>query len=149
MKPGVWGVEIALDWLLHACMPSLCATGSRNCTPCKSFPIWPISEVDWEPDIALNALKMCTDVPGIALLWKALLHGRRSCNPLDIQRLPFPGDLWFVLVNPVFEAPTAEMRAVLPASVPMVSAIRNCAMGGSLVCTPLSCTSAVRFVSPG
>ena len=49
----------------------------------------------------------------------------RSCNPLDIQQLSFPGDLWFVLVNPVFEAPTAE--------VPMASAVHNSAMGGSLV----------------
>ncbi|BDA43004.1 Homoserine kinase [Coccomyxa sp. Obi] len=57
----------------------------------------------------------------------------RSCNPLDIQRLSFPGDLYFVLVNPVFEAPTAEMRAVLPKQVAMTSAIHNCAMGGSLV----------------
>lgn len=57
----------------------------------------------------------------------------RSCNPLDIQRLAFPGDLYFILVNPVFEAPTAEMRAVLPKEVAMSSAIRNCAMGGSLV----------------
>ena len=57
----------------------------------------------------------------------------RSCNPLDIQQLTFPGDLWFVLVNPVFEAPTAEMRAVLPKQVPMSSAVHNCAMGGSLV----------------
>ena len=60
----------------------------------------------------------------------------RSCNPLDIQQLAFPGDLWFVLVNPVFEAPTAEMRAVLPKQVAMSSAIHNCAMGGSLVCPP-------------
>ena len=57
----------------------------------------------------------------------------RSCNPLDIQRLAFPGDLYFVLVNPVFEAPTAEMRAVLPKQVAMTAAIHNCAMGGSLV----------------
>ena len=57
----------------------------------------------------------------------------RSCNPLDIQQLSFPGDLWFVLVNPVFEAPTAEMRAVLPKQIAMSSAIHNCAMGGSLV----------------
>jgi len=62
----------------------------------------------------------------------------RSCNPLDIQQLSFPGDLWFVLVNPVFEAPTAEMRAVLPKQIAMSSAIHNCAMGGSLVCTPSS-----------
>ncbi|KAK9828815.1 hypothetical protein WJX72_002252 [[Myrmecia] bisecta] len=57
----------------------------------------------------------------------------RSCSPLDIQRLPFPGDLWFVLVNPKFEAPTAQMRAVLPKEVPMSASIHNCAMGGSLV----------------
>lgn len=57
----------------------------------------------------------------------------RSCDPLDIQRLPFNGDLWFVLVNPKFEAPTAEMRAVLPKEVPMKAVINNCAMGASLV----------------
>ena len=64
---------------------------------------------------------------------------RRSCDPLDIQQLTFPGELWFVLVNPVFEAPTAEMRAVLPKQVAMSSAVHNCAMGGSLVrprCVP-------------
>ena len=43
----------------------------------------------------------------------------RSCDPLDLQRLAFDGDLWFVLVNPCFEAPTAEMRAVLPKEIPM------------------------------
>ena len=38
-----------------------------------------------------------------------------------------------MLVNPVFEAPTAEMRAVLPKEVPMKSMINNCCQGGSLV----------------
>lgn len=47
------------------------------------------------------------------------LHAGRSCDPLDLQQLPFAGDLWFVLVNPRFEAPTAEMRAVLPKEIPM------------------------------
>lgn len=58
----------------------------------------------------------------------------RSCKPLDLQRLPFASNLWFVLVNPRFEAPTAEMRAVLPKQVPMSSLVNNCAMGASLVC---------------
>lgn len=53
-----------------------------------------------------------------------------------MQRLAFPGELWFVLVNPVFQAPTAEMRAVLPAEVPMASAVHNCAMSGTLVRPP-------------
>ena len=60
----------------------------------------------------------------------------RSCRPLDMQRLAFPGELWFVLVNPVFQAPTAEMRAMLPAEVPMASAVHNCAMSGTLVRPP-------------
>lgn len=58
----------------------------------------------------------------------------RSVKPLDIQQLLFAkGDLFFVLVNPKFEAPTAQMRAVLPQVVPMAAAINNCAMGASLI----------------
>ena len=58
----------------------------------------------------------------------------RSAKPLDLQRLEYAGgDLWFALVNPLFEAPTAEMRAALPLQVPMASQIHNAAMGGTLV----------------
>lgn len=58
----------------------------------------------------------------------------RSAKPLDVQRLEFKGGaLWFALVNPLFEAPTAEMRAALPKTVPMASQIHNAAMGGTLV----------------
>lgn len=57
----------------------------------------------------------CAAVPCCAVL--------RSCDPLQLVPLPFGGDpnnalpLWFVLVNPKFEAPTKEMRAVLPQQV--------------------------------
>lgn len=73
----------------------------------------------------------------------------RTCQPdlpLDILQLPFgpepsssssssssSSDLWFVLVNPLFEAPTAQMRAALPKEVAMSSAVKNCAAGGALV----------------
>ena len=62
----------------------------------------------------------------------------RSCkpgHPVQLLQLPFSKseELHFVLVNPVFEAPTAEMRAVLPKEVPMKSMINNCCQGGSLV----------------
>lgn len=57
----------------------------------------------------------------------------RSTKPLDLERLESGGPLWFVLVNPKFEAPTAEMRAVLPKMIPMASQIHNAAMGGSLI----------------
>lgn len=61
----------------------------------------------------------------------------RSCklgSPVELLQLPFNRqDLYFVLVNPVFEAPTSQMRAVLPKEVPMKSMINNCCQGGSLV----------------
>ena len=60
-------------------------------------------------------------------------YGCRSLKPLDVRKLPFPGDLYFVLVNPVFEAPTMQMRAALPEMVSMADSIANCSQGGSLV----------------
>lgn len=59
----------------------------------------------------------------------------RSCDPLELVRLPFGGSepLYFVLVNPLFEAPTKQMRAVLPRDVPFKSMIHNSTQGGALV----------------
>ncbi|GMH39582.1 hypothetical protein BSKO_07480 [Bryopsis sp. KO-2023] len=56
-----------------------------------------------------------------------------STDPLELHRLSFPGDLWFTLVTPKFEAPTAQMRAVLPTEIPMADFINNSSMGGALV----------------
>lgn len=64
----------------------------------------------------------------------------RSADPLDVRPLAWgaaaatpPPPLHFALVNPVFEAPTAEMRAVLPPLVPFRDAVANAAAGGALV----------------
>jgi len=46
--------------------------------------------------------------------------------------------LYFVLVNPVFEAPTAKMRAALPADVPFKSMVHNATHGGALVAAILA-----------
>lgn len=71
----------------------------------------------------------------------------RSCKPgepVDLLQLPFANDnLHFVLVNPKFEAPTAQMRAVLPKEVPMKSMINNCCQGGALVGAALPSYSCV------
>lgn len=69
--------------------------------------------------------------------------GLRSAQPLDVQRLQFAGgNLWFALVNPLFEAPTAEMRAALPQQVSMAAEIHNAAMGGTLVKRRTAATAA-------
>ena len=69
----------------------------------------------------------------------------RSASPLDVHALAWgaaastpPPPLFFALVNPVFEAPTAEMRAVLPPLVPFSAAVSNAAAGGALVAAIVS-----------
>eukprot|EP00249_Psilotum_nudum_P012239 c23668_g1_i2 orf=658-2205(-) len=59
----------------------------------------------------------------------------RSYNPLHLIPLPFPADknLFFVLVNPAFEAPTKKMRAVLPKSISMNDHLYNCSQSAALV----------------
>ncbi|CAN4080928.1 unnamed protein product [Withania somnifera] len=59
----------------------------------------------------------------------------RSYDPLELIPLFFPGekDLFFVLVNPEFEAPTKKMRAALPPEVTMSHHIWNCSQAGALV----------------
>lgn len=65
----------------------------------------------------------------------------RGLDPvIDLQKLecPAPDRIWFTLVNPKFEAPTAKMRAALRKEVPMAELTANCAAGGSLVAAILT-----------
>ena len=61
----------------------------------------------------------------------------RGMEPLQMQHIPIlpetAGQMHFVLVTPEFEAPTAEMRAALPASVPFETAVHNSGRAGLLV----------------
>lgn len=64
-----------------------------------------------------------------------------SYAPLTLRPLPFggpPESLWFVLVTPVFEAPTREMRAALPAAVSRQVHVANAAAGAQLVAAILT-----------
>ncbi|KAL3632725.1 hypothetical protein CASFOL_025709 [Castilleja foliolosa] len=59
----------------------------------------------------------------------------RSYEPLELVQLKFPDDkkLFFVLVNPEFEAPTKKMRAALPQEVTMSHHVWNSSQAGALV----------------
>jgi len=60
----------------------------------------------------------------------------RSYAPLTLLPLAYgsdAGELWFVLVTPVFEAPTREMRAALPKIISMPLHVANAAAGAGLV----------------
>lgn len=65
----------------------------------------------------------------------------RSCSPLDLEFItPSPAGkpIWFVLVSPDFEAPTAEMRAALPLEVCGSSGLRVSTPSQSLTAMPSS-----------
>ena len=57
----------------------------------------------------------------------------KSTKPLILQPLECPSDLWFVVVTPVFEAPTKKMRAVLPKEISMQLHIENTGAAGELL----------------
>ncbi|CDP16876.1 unnamed protein product [Coffea canephora] len=63
----------------------------------------------------------------------------RSYDPLELIQLKFPGnaELFFVLVNPEFEAPTKKMRAALPPEITMSHHIWNSSQAGALVASVL------------
>ncbi|KVH27466.1 homoserine kinase [Cynara cardunculus var. scolymus] len=63
----------------------------------------------------------------------------RSYDPLELIPLKFPVEknLWFVLVNPEFEAPTKKMRAALPTEITMSHHIWNSSQAGALVAAVL------------
>ena len=66
----------------------------------------------------------------------ALLGGLilvRSLEPLHLIRLPVPEGLRVVVVTPAFELPTKQARAVLPATVPLQTMVRNSANLATLV----------------
>eukprot|EP00210_Caulerpa_lentillifera_P002911 g2779.t1 len=56
-----------------------------------------------------------------------------SLDPVKITKLTCPESLYFALVTPKFQAPTAKMRAALPHKVPMKHLTHNCCMAGMLI----------------
>ncbi|PIM97003.1 Homoserine kinase [Handroanthus impetiginosus] len=63
----------------------------------------------------------------------------RSYEPLELMQLQFPHEksLFFVLVNPEFEAPTKKMRAALPQEITMSHHVWNSSQAGALVASVL------------
>lgn len=62
----------------------------------------------------------------------------RTLDPLDLVRLPVPGELRVVLSHPDRSMKTREGRAVLPASVPREVAVHQAAQVGAIVAAAFS-----------
>lgn len=112
MRRNVRPPSVGLDDLQPAHAQFMQVGGSRCCARCC-----PVSSVITRQCFTLPC---CSAVP-LPLSFPGTHN--RSCDPLQLVPLPFGGSsnnqqpLWFVLVNPKFEAPTKEMRAVLPKEV--------------------------------
>ncbi len=66
----------------------------------------------------------------------ALLGGLifiQGYQPLRLQSLPVPPNLYLVLVTPDHEIPTSEARSVVPQSVPLAKVIANAGNLGALI----------------
>ena len=49
----------------------------------------------------------------------------RSYDPLDIKHIPYPDDLWCAVVHPHLEILTQESRKLIPATVPLDTALKQ------------------------
>ena len=59
----------------------------------------------------------------------ALLGGitlLRSYDPIDIKHIPYPDDLWCAVVHPHLEIKTSESRKLIPQTVPLQTALKQC-----------------------
>ncbi len=66
----------------------------------------------------------------------ALLGGLtliRGYDPIDIKQIPYPADLWCTVVHPHLEIKTAESRKLIPQTVPLETALKQCGNLAGLV----------------
>lgn len=57
----------------------------------------------------------------------------RGYEPLDIKHIPYPDDLWCAVVHPHIEIKTLESRQLIPDTVPLSTALKQCGNLAGLV----------------
>ncbi len=57
----------------------------------------------------------------------------RGYDPLDIKHIPYPADLWCAVVHPRLEIKTLESRKLIPDTVPLQTALKQCGNLAGLV----------------
>ncbi len=50
----------------------------------------------------------------------------RSYDPLDIKHISYPDDLWCAVIHPHLEIKTSESRKLIPQTVPLETALKQC-----------------------
>jgi len=57
----------------------------------------------------------------------------RSYDPLDIKHIPYPDDLWCAVIHPRLEIKTSESRKLIPQTVKLETALKQCGNLAGLV----------------
>ncbi len=57
----------------------------------------------------------------------------RGYDPLDIKHIPYPEELWCAVIHPHLEIKTAESRKLIPQTVPLETALKQCGNLAGLV----------------
>lgn len=57
----------------------------------------------------------------------------RGYDPLDIKHITYPDDLWCAVIHPHLEIKTAESRKLIPQTVPLETALKQCGNLAGLV----------------
>ena len=57
----------------------------------------------------------------------------RSYDPLDIKHIPYPDDLWCTVIHPFLEILTSESRKLIPQTVALETALKQCGNLAGLV----------------
>jgi homoserine kinase len=57
----------------------------------------------------------------------------RSYDPIDIKHIPYPDDLWCAVIHPHLEIKTFESRKMIPKTIPLETALKQCGNLAGLV----------------
>jgi homoserine kinase len=57
----------------------------------------------------------------------------RGYDPLDIKHIPYPADLWCAVIHPHLEIKTSESRKLIPRTIPLETALKQCGNLAGLV----------------
>jgi homoserine kinase len=57
----------------------------------------------------------------------------RGYDPIDIKHIPYPDDLWCAVIHPHLEIRTSESRKLVPRTVPLETALKQCGNLAGLV----------------
>lgn len=85
---------------------------------------------------AMEGEKMASGATHADNIAPAMLGGMtliRGYDPLDIKHLSYPDDLWCAVVHPLLEIRTAESRKLIPQTVPLETALKQCGNLAGLV----------------